>query len=343
MSVTANAHGAPALPAAAGPLSAAVTECITGGDLDLSAETWLAHGPDPLADDDLQLALYVLYELHYRGFAGVPDEWEWDPDLLAARRALEVVFLSELFELVGPPRLADADDMDLQLRAVLAADHAPPLSRYIETRATLEQFHEFVLQRSAYQLKEADPHSWAIPRLAGAPKAALIEIQADEYGEGVAEAMHAELFARTMRTLGLDDTYGAHLERLPGVTLATVNLMSLLGLHRRWRGAIVGHLAAFEMSSSLPNRRYANGLRRLGAPPAARAFYEVHVVADAVHENVAAVDLAGGFAAQEPELAGDILFGARALLALEARFAEHLLTCWHEGRSSLREAVAARA
>ena len=88
------------------------------------------------------------------------------------------------------------------------------------------------------------------------------------------------------------------------MTLATVNLMSLLGLHRRLRGAIVGHLALFEMTSSLPNRRYANALRRLGFDdPRATAFFDEHVIADAVHENIAAVDLAGGLARQEPALA----------------------------------------
>jgi hypothetical protein len=51
------------------------------------------------------------------------------------------------------------------------------------------------------------------------------------------------LFAQAMDELGLDSSYGAYLNRIPGYTLATVNLMSLLGLHRRWRGAIVGHLA----------------------------------------------------------------------------------------------------
>src|SRR3712207_8445227 len=42
----------------------------------------------------------------------------------------------------------------------------------------------FRSQRSIYTLKEADPHSWAIPRLTGRAKAALVEIQSDEYGEG---------------------------------------------------------------------------------------------------------------------------------------------------------------
>ena len=52
------------------------------------------------------------------------------------------------------------------------------------------------MHRSAYQLKEADPHSWALPRLSGPPKAALVEVQADEYGGGRPERIHAELFAK---------------------------------------------------------------------------------------------------------------------------------------------------
>src|SRR6201999_1249649 len=183
--------------------------------------------------------------------------------------------------------------------------------------------------RSAYQLKEADPHSWAIPRLHGAPKAALIEIQADEYGGGRAGLMHARPFARTLDALGLDSRYGAYLDRIPGVTLATVNLMSLFGLHRRLRGALVGHLALFEMTSSIPNRRYATGLRRLGVDePRATEFFDEQVTADAVHENIAAIDLAGGLVEQDTTLRDDILFGARALVELEARWAAHLLGAW---------------
>jgi hypothetical protein len=192
-------------------------------------------------------------------------------------------------------------------------------------------------------LKEADPHSWAIPRLPPRPKAALLEVQADEYGGGSAERMHAVLFAQTMAALGLDPAYGAYLERLPGVTLATVNLMSGFGLKRSRRGAIVGHLAAFEMTSSIPNRRYGNALRRLGFGRAATHFYDEHVEADAVHENIAAWDLAGGLAAEEPAAAADILFGARALLQVEARWAAHLLGAWEGGESSLRPPLLAAA
>jgi hypothetical protein len=294
---------------------------------------------DPLGDDDLQLALYLCYELHYHGLPGVADEWEWEPTLLALRRELEACFDAALQARVPVPAVpAMPEEMDLALRAVAEADDGPSLSRHIERQASLEQVLEFVVHRSAYQLKEADPHSWALPRLHGPPKAALVQIQVDEYGNGRADRVHAQLFADTMQELGLDSRYGAYVDRLPGVTLATVNLMSYFGLHRRWRGAIVGHLALFEMESSVPNRRYANALRRLGCSERATAFFEEHVQADAIHENVAAVDLAGGLARQQPELAGDILWGAATLVELDGRVARHILEAWEESSSSLRGA-----
>jgi hypothetical protein len=225
--------------------------------------------------------------------------------------------------------------MDVALRALEDADDGPSLSRFVEREASTDQVLEFMAHRSAYQLKEADPHSWAIPRLSGPPKAALVEIQADEYGGGRPERIHAQLFADAMTAAGLDARYGAYLDHLPATTLATVNLMSLCGLHRRLRGAIVGHLALFEMTSSIPNRRYAAGLRRLGLD-AATPFFDEHVEADAVHEAVAAVDLAGGLARREPALAADILWGASALVEVERRWASALLDAWENGRSSLR-------
>jgi hypothetical protein len=99
---------------------------------------------------------------------------------------------------------------------------------------------------------------------------------------------------------------------------------------------LLGHLAAYEMTSSLPNRAYANGLRRLGGDAEATRFYDEHVEADAVHEQIAAHDMCGSFAVAEPELAGDVLFGARCALALDARWATGILDAWRAGRSSLR-------
>jgi hypothetical protein len=291
---------------------------------------------DPLGDDDLQLALYLCFELHYRSFPNVDPAWEWDPTLLSVRAVLEEAFFAALeVEMVPGDPVDPAAIGDLLFR-LESEDDGVSLSRHLEIEAGIEEFREFVVHRSFYQLKESDPHSWAIPRLDGPAKTALVEVQADEYGGGRAERMHSRLFAKTMRALGLDDRENAYLASAPGETLATVNLMSAAGLRRSRRGAIVGHLAMFEMTSALPNRRYGNALRRLGFGVEATDFYDEHVEADAVHENIAAYDLAGGLARQEPELAADVLFGARALLFLEDRFARHLLEAWQEGQTSLR-------
>jgi hypothetical protein len=50
--------------------------------------------------------------------------------------------------------------------------------------------------------------------------------------------------------------------------------------------------------------------------------------------------MAQGLAMSEPGLAGDILFGVRALLHLDGRFATHLLDRWDRGETSLLEPVA---
>ncbi|MGN6169625.1 MAG: iron-containing redox enzyme family protein [Solirubrobacteraceae bacterium] len=291
-------------------------------------------GGEVLEDDDLQLALYLCYELHYSGLVGVDARMEWSPLVLRLRSALEARFEAALRELVvlGCERRGS---VGAEIQRLVRADSGPGLSRYAEREATREQLLEHVVHRSAYQLKEADPHSWAIPRLVGRPKAALVEVQADEYGAGRPERIHAVLFANTMAGLGLDARYGAYLHHLPAITLATVNLMSWFGLHRRLRGCLVGHLAAFEMTSSIPNRRYANAFRRVGYGPAVTDFYDEHVTADAVHESIAAWDLADALAQDQPQLTDDILFGAQALLTLEARWATHLLTCWQQGHTSL--------
>jgi Iron-containing redox enzyme len=325
----------PKLPQPRGPISERLIAALAGkaGECDPPA----LDPSETLTDEDLQLSLYVCYELAYRSFDGVDARWEWNPSLIALRAELERRFESALTETLGPAtgEYLDPAEMDLALREIAEGDDGPSLSRYVEREASEEEIREFLIHRSAYQLKEADPHTWAIPRLHGSPKAAIVEVQADEYGGGRAERIHAQLFAEAMAAIGLDPSYGAYLDRIPAVTLATVNLVSLFGLHRRFLGAVVGHLALFEMTSSVPNRRYGDGLRRLGFSGAATEFFDEHVLADAVHENIAAVDLAGGLARQQPDLSSQILWGARALVLSERLWSDHLLESWRRSESSL--------
>lgn len=296
-------------------------------------------GIDVLTDDDFGLALYLCYEQHYR--SGADPGWEWDLGLLRFRADLERAFLDRLRDEVGYHRRVVANDVTSNLDGLINASSGPSLSGHFVESGTLEQLREFCVHRSAYQLKEADPHTFAIPRLAGEAKAALVEIQFDEYGSGNVDKMHSSLFADTMTALGLDPSYGSYVEILPGVTLATVNLVSMFGLHRRWRGALVGHLAVFEMTSIEPMGRYSAALARFGIGPEGRRFYDVHVAVDALHGAIARDRMVAGLVRAEPNLGADVLFGAAAVMMLERRFTRHLLSAWAEGRSSLspRETV----
>ena len=293
-----------------------------------------AEGADPLLDDDLQLGLYLCYELHYRGVEGADSSWEWDPGLLGLRLTLERRFEERLRGLTAPDSWPD--DVIGELRRLSSAEDGPSLSEYVETKATLEQFRELCIHRSGWQLKEADPHSWAIMRITGAPKAVLVGLQHDEYGAGEPRDVHSTLFAESMRLVGLDERYGAYVDRMPAITLATVNLVSMLGLHRRLLPAVIGHLTLFETTSVGPMSRYSRALARLGFDADARRFFDVHVAADTRHGEIALEKLVGGLLAADPTTGREILFGAWALNDVEARFTDHVLGRWEAGLSSLR-------
>ena len=319
----------PRLPAGRGPLSAAVAAYLRGTGPLPSAGAVAAAPP---YGDDLQLALYLCYELHYRGFAGVPPRLEWDPDLLRVRAALEHRFLTALREDTPVHDTVEEAVAELLVEPVGGTG----VTHFLAAEGELWQVREYAAQRSLYHLKEADPHAWVLPRLWGRAKAAMAAVEFDEFGGGRAERVHARLFADLMTDLGLDTAYGRYLDAACAQTLATVNLMSLFGLHRSLRGALVGHFASVEITSSPGSRRLAEAMRRTGAGPAAAYFYDEHVEADAVHEQVVRHDVIGGLLDEEPHLAPDVAFGIDATGLLEDRLAAHLLAAWRAGRSSLR-------
>lgn len=324
------------LPSPRGALSDAVFAGLRGSGRmprmlpQVNADAWSA--------DDSQITLWALYELHYRGFEDVSDHAEWDPAVLAVRRTIEERFEAELRVLTADlvAAAAEHDTVVDQLERIVA-EPGPSVASYLHRSATRAQFEDFLAVRSLYHLKESDPHSWALPRLSGAPKAALAEIQYDEYGSGDPDTLHQKLYADALDSAGLDASYGVYVDRVPAHTLAVNNAMSLFGLHRRLRGAAMGHLAAFEMTSSLPCRRMAQGAQRLGMPAPVVRYFEEHIEADAVHEQLASRFLCAPLVEAEPELRPDVLFGAAACVLLDAVAAEETVAGW---TGTVREAVA---
>jgi hypothetical protein len=293
------------------------------------------HAPMPQTqpddEDDLQISLWALYELHYGGFRDVAAILEWSPKLLDRRAALESVFESRLRALTAPLESATCEAgsiVDRLMQIAAFDDGRPSLASHLQRTATVNQFRDFLMQRSIYHLKESDPHAFAVPRLRGRPKVALAELQYDEFGAGVPSRLHSALFADALAAAGLSNAYGEYVDRAYAEVLAVNNAMSLFGLHRRLRGACMGHLAAFEMTSSFPSRRYAMGAERLGFDEPVAAYFDEHVEADAVHEQIAARDICQELARAEPDLIDDIAFGAAACVLLEGEASKVLIDGW---------------
>ncbi|MFD5462330.1 iron-containing redox enzyme family protein [Kitasatospora sp. NPDC127059] len=320
----------PVLPRPRGPIGAGLIAALLTPP-DPAARIAPAPIEDPWGED-LQLALHVCYELHYRGFAEVDPDWEWHPGLLTSRAALEHAFLTAVRQETGePPPLARA------LATLLADDSGDTgPSHHLLDHGERWQAREYLVHRSLYHLKEADPQMWVVPRLPNPAKAALVTVQYDEYGGGHPDRAHAQLFAEMMADLGLDPTYGHYLDDVPAPALAVVNLMSLFGLHRSLRGALVGQFATVEITSPPGAARLAAALERLGASPGGTLFYREHVLADAVHEQLVRHTVIAPLVEDDPALGPDIAFGIAAATTVEARLGTHLLTCWQHGRSSLR-------
>jgi Iron-containing redox enzyme len=316
------------LPQPCGPVSRQVTEALRSEEAGQRGVV-LGHAP-VLTDRDVQLALWCLYELAYRGFDDVEPGREWDPVAIAMRRTIERRVELELREATRG-RLAQApfvEDPAEQILVLVRLDDGPRLASYLRREATVDQMLEFLKERSLQQLKESDPQSFLLPRLEGAAKVALAEIQYDEYGAGRPDRLHQTLYAAALEAAGLDAAYGAYVDEVSGASLATGNVMSLFALNRRLLGAGLGHFAAFEASSSLPSRRIASGIERLGLPATVAAYFLEHVEADAVHEQVAAREVCGAFLEHHPSRRQDVLFGAACALHLDALSAGELLRRW---------------
>ena len=327
-----------ALPQTRGPLSSWVLRRLVGRP---TSAVPPASVTEPLTDDDFQVALHVLHDLEYRALAGVGPYAQRDPLLLALRMRLDDELLDAAVD--ESRRHGGAAWMDVARRQgpavavdeMLAAFDGPSLSRFVEEQGTRRHVQEFMVHRSAYQLKEADPHTFGLARLrSGARKSAYAEIQFDEYGNGEAGQTHAELFATAMRRTGLVATYGHYVDALPATTLATSNLLNVFASRFDLLAPLVGHLALFEMTSVAPMSRYARAVRRLGLGDEVERFYDVHVVADAHHGDLARRVLLGDGTDDDLDPAG-LLFGAHALLCVEDRFARSLLDAWTAGETAL--------
>lgn len=312
------------LPAPRGTTSAAVVDALRSGSAGRDLPV-----PDSaeVVAEDAQLALWCAFEVGFRGFDDADPDAERDLGVLLWRHRTEDVLEQRLrmqtYEAVTAAGRA-GHDVESRLRAMVADGPSSPLARHLQRDADREEVLAFLRERSIYHLKESDPHAKALPRLDGPAKVALAELLYDEYGAGRPARLHSGMYADALAAAGLDPDYGAYIDEATAATLLSNNVMSLLADQGRLLGAVLGHLAAFEATSTDPCRRIAAGIERVGLPAEVSAYFHEHVEADAVHEQVVLGDICGAAVRADPALEDDVLFGAAVCLQVDAAASDEL-------------------
>ena len=325
-----NGYGSPmtsSVPAAVGELSEVVVEAVLDG-VGPPSVTFEHDGADPL-DHDLQLALFVLNELHFAGWVGVDDDMEWNPAVTAMRRSLTDEFERRLRHTLP----ASSCSPVAEVRRLLDLP-GPSVSRYLRDHGTVEQVRESMILRSAYQSKEADPHTFAVPRFSGPTKRVFTELQSGEYGVGHRRS-HAELFGDALVGLDLDPTPNAHVDACTGPALAISNLVTLGAMQRRLRGVVLGQLSLFEMGSVIPNQRMVDCCDRLDLDERVRLFFHVHVLADTEHQVMVEASFLVEYPRIDPKQVDNLLLGMRARSLIDHALARNAVPSWQRHRGAL--------
>ena len=108
------------------------------------------------------------------------------------------------------------------------------------------------------------------------------------------------------------------MESAPATALAFANSAWLFARRRHLRGASVGQLSFLEIDSVGPCRERAAAWDQAGLPEAGRQWYDVHVLADAEHQDVVRHELVPAIEEHTPWLVPDVAFGAEVTRRLQA-------------------------
>ncbi|GAB2619489.1 hypothetical protein [Pseudactinotalea suaedae] len=306
------------LPRPRGPISGALRTLLTGPptrDADILASSHITELWSPAKDapwwrsgEDAALALVYLAELRRRGLEGVDDGWDGHPLLATARWTLSGPVRR------GLERLADADEphpratgyaVVRQVIAMAARASAPSQS------ALACGFGEGVLEievalTAVQRLRERDARASLLPSLAGAPRRLLARTVAVAPSDDDVDD-EREALAAVLRGLDLADSTGANLDALPGPALWRIAVLDHLVSHRSSRAAALGWLAAADALAAAGRFVTGDALRTHGLPAATAEAWDACVIG-----HMSTLEAAEHLVDAEPQLATDVLLGARA-------------------------------
>lgn len=298
----------------AAPIDAAVHEAIRSA-------FGRRPGGEP-AHRFLQRALYCINRLMLFWFDDLRRyDNDRSPYLLGLRARIEKAWQTWELRAVAMHRLR-GDEVAAALQARAAADvDAPPseAGRYFRDRATLDGYKRLVAIASLDGLVEASQLSRTLGGVGHPVLSTLTRLLLEEYGGGRLARKHSTYFRAMLDALGMDATPEVHLDAVPWEVLANVNHSFLLSDRRRLFLRYVGGLLYTETSVPAGFRCYLAAARRLGLPPEAMSYWELHIKEDARHGPWMLHEVALPLAARYPDDAWELVLGYDQQRILSAR------------------------
>ena len=158
----------------------------------------------------------------------------------------------------------------------------------------------------------------ALTQVKVAPARAKLELARnywDEMGRGSEGGMHGPMLERTTQGLDLRPS----IDGTVWESLALANTMVAFATTRRYTYQSIGALGVVELTAPGRTACVAAGLKRLGAEPRHRKYFDLHAVLDVKHSEEWDAEVLHPIVAAQPEAARPLAEGALMRLTCGAR------------------------
>ncbi len=238
------------------------------------------HAAQAVDQHDEAVTLLAVHDLHLAPIEQLGDRvrWQHHPTVARLKLELEERFLDRLAPHGADP--ASAEETVAELRALAARDALPDVYRWVAESAGRADLLDFLALEGGPDGGFDDLVALCQVGIGGEAKLELARNYWDEMGRGEASAVHTELHRRLSRATAMRPLARAE---QPVEALERTLLNSVLATNRRLQPEMVGALGLVELEAGPRCRRVVEGLRRIGAPDDALAFYVEHAAADPRH------------------------------------------------------------
>jgi Iron-containing redox enzyme len=262
----------------------------------------------PAADRrDRFTCLLGIYDLYTAPLPEVGDAARLigTPELALLKGRLEAEWLAEL-ETLPLPRELSGDPVEA-MRVLAARNRLPTVYRWLAGEAGREQLIHFLAVEGGPDSGFDDLVATCQVGLFGSAKMEMAQNYWDEMGNGSLDDVHTTLHQRMAQALGMPRIPRSE---LPVEALERSALGGLLATNRWLQPEMVGALGMIELQAGPRCRLVLKGFSRVGVPPEAYPFYEVHAEVDPRHGQDWLDKVVAPLAAEQPAWQQRIVRGA---------------------------------